>query len=277
MDITRSKIMSLAAVAVVSALLFGGLTAPAEAASSPYQPVSPYGANVWTCKPKATQPYPVILTHGTYGDQQSVFDYLSWYVSASGYCVFAFDYGFYGTNAISKSAGELKTFVDKVLAATGAAKVSIIGHSQGGTMPRYYIKNLGGAAKVDDLIGFAPGNHGTTWTGLLNLLPGFYCQACYDLMAGSSFLTALNSGDESPGAVSYTNIATQADTIVTPYTSGFLTADAGVRNIRIQDVCPSNTTSHIYVPMDPAFIRIAVDALSHAGPASATFRPKCSW
>ena len=49
-----------------------------------------------------------------------------------------------------------------MLGATGAAKVDIIGHSQGGMMPRYYVKNLGGAAKVDDLIGLSPSNHGTT-------------------------------------------------------------------------------------------------------------------
>jgi len=277
MDFTRSRMASLAGAAAVLALLLGGITTSAEAASSPWQPVSPYGANNWTCKPKVSQPNPVVLVHGTYGDQQSLFDYLSWYASASGYCVYAFDYGFYGTNAVATSAGELKTFVDKVLAATGAAKVSIIGHSQGGTMPRYYIKNLGGATKVDDLIGLAPANHGTTWTGLLSLVPGFYCQACHDLMAGSPFLSSLNSGGESPGTVSYTNIVTQSDTVVTPYTSGYLAAASNVSNIRIQDVCPTNTTGHIQVPMDPAFIRIAVDALSHAGPASASFKPKCAW
>ena len=29
-------------------------------------------------------------------------------------------------------------------------------------MPNYYIKFLGGAAKVNELIGLAPSNHGTT-------------------------------------------------------------------------------------------------------------------
>ncbi len=56
-----------------------------------------------------------------------------------------------------------------MLAATGAKKVDLVGHSQGGMMPRYYIKNLGGASKVDTLVGLAPSNHGTTLEGLFTL------------------------------------------------------------------------------------------------------------
>ena len=41
----------------------------------------------------------------------------------------------------------------------------MVGHSQGGMMPRYYLKFLGGTAFVDDLVGMAPSNHGTTIAG----------------------------------------------------------------------------------------------------------------
>ena len=37
-------------------------------------------------------------------------------------------------------------------------------------MPRYYLKYLGGAAKVAKLVGLAPSNHGTTVLGLNALL-----------------------------------------------------------------------------------------------------------
>ncbi len=50
---------------------------------------------------------------------------------------------------LEQSAQELSVFVDEVLAATGASKVDIVGHSQGTLMPNYYVKFLGGAAKVD--------------------------------------------------------------------------------------------------------------------------------
>jgi len=93
-----------------------------------------------------------------------------------GYCVFAFNYGgsspnadFQGTGEIAASAGQLASFVTQVLAATGASKVDIVGHSQGGMMPRYYLKFLGGAAYVSTLVGLAPSNHGTTVDGLTTL------------------------------------------------------------------------------------------------------------
>lgn len=267
---------ALAALITVLGILFGTIGAGTATAAT-RTAASPYGANDWSCTPTAANPYPVILVHGTYGDQKSLFDYLSWYVTATGYCVFSLDYGFYGTNPVAQSAAELTTFVDRVLAATGAEKVSIIGHSQGGMMPRHYIKFLGGAEKVDDLVGIAPSNHGTTWQGLLSLVPWFVCRSCQDQMAGSPFLTALNAGDEAPGAVSYTTVVTAADLIVRPYTSGYLADAPNVTNVRIQDVCPGSTIDHIKAPMDPAIIRIALNALASPGPASPDFRPRCAW
>jgi hypothetical protein len=73
-------------------------------------------------------------------------------IRTAGYCVFALEYGDRGTGDIAASAGQLARFVDAVLAATGARRVSMLGHSQGGMMPRHYVKFLGGATKVDDLV-----------------------------------------------------------------------------------------------------------------------------
>lgn len=269
----RIAVAAVAALVSLAATLVPAATNPAGAAAR----VSPIGANDWRCRPSAAHPVPVILVHGTFSDQVVVFDRLSSTIKAAGYCVFALNYGNRGTNAVADSAAELKVFVNKVLAATGASKVSFVGHSQGGTMPRHYIKFLGGASKVDDLIGFAPGNHGTSRSVVMRLVQAFPCRACLDLVAGSWFLNWLNFGDESPGKVSYTNLVTKVDTVVTPYTSGYLDAASNVSNIRIQDACPADTTDHINVPKDPAFIRYALDALSHPGPARTTYRPKCTW
>lgn len=162
----------------VLALTAAALVAPTGAAQAASAPSS--GWNNWSCKPSAAHPRPVVLVHGTFGN--SVDNWLGFapYLVHRGYCVYSLDYGqlpgvpfFNGLGPIDKSAGQLDVFVDKVLAATGSAKTDIIGHSQGGMMPRYYLKFLGGAGKVNALVGLAPDNHGTTLLGFTKLLPYF--------------------------------------------------------------------------------------------------------
>ena len=105
------------------------------------------------------------------------------YFAHRGYCVFELDYGQYdgiplvhGIAPIEQSGRQLAAYVDRVLAATGASQVDIVGHSQGGgALPRYYLKFLGGAPKVHTLVGIAPTNHGGTASGMFTLaqqIPG---------------------------------------------------------------------------------------------------------
>src|SRR6201995_1832177 len=200
---------------------------------------SPPGANDWSCKPSAAHPYPVILVHGTFEDMADNWQALSPLLYDSGYCVFALNYGsyngsgsigVYGTGPIEQSAGQLSAFVDRVLAATGASRVDIVGHSQGGMMPRCYLKFLGGAARVSTLVGLAPSNHGTTLDGLFTLA-GFFpgssatvadCPACAEQETGSAFMTRLNAGGDTVSGVRYTVIESTNDEVVTPYQSAFL-------------------------------------------------------
>src|ERR1700742_229916 len=168
-----------------------------------------------TASAAACKGEPVVLVHGTFGDASN-WAYVAPQLQHAGYCTFALNYGNHATGDIPTSAQQLKTFVDGVLAQTGASKVDIVGHSQGGMMPRYYIKYLGGADKVDDLIGLAPSNHGTTLP-LANPNDQLTCPACAQQAAGSPFITALNAGDETPGSVDYTVIESTHDEVVTPY------------------------------------------------------------
>ena len=173
--------------------------------------VPPPGSNNWSCKPTAAHPYPVVLVHGTLANMDDNWQAASPILANHGYCVFAFNYGgasstgdFQGTGDIATSAGQLAAFVNEVLAATGASKVDIVGHSQGGMMPRYYINFLGGASKVGKFVALAPSNYGTTLDGLtalgqtLGLLAGVNsvlsttCEACVQQEVGSSLLNALD-------------------------------------------------------------------------------------
>src|SRR5512133_975043 len=135
----------LAATLATLAVALAPAAASADAVSDLLPAVSPPGANDFTCKPTAAHPSPVVLVHGTVEGATENWSTASPQIKAAGYCVFALEYGNRGTGDIAASAGQLQRFVDAVLAATGAQKVSLVGHSQGGMMPRWYIKFLGGA------------------------------------------------------------------------------------------------------------------------------------
>jgi triacylglycerol lipase len=272
---------------LVAALLLGAgvsVAPPADADGLPVPlPTAPEGdvpgVNSWDCRPPAAHPRPVVLVHGTFGDRRHLLEPLSTALLGQGYCVFSLDYGNRATQDISTSARTLKQFTTAVLAATGARKVSMVGHSQGGMMPRYYVKFLGGAKKVDDLVGLVPSNHGTDDTGPGNPLTqglfGAACPACVQQTAGSPFLTRLNAGDETPGHVSYTQITTRYDEVVTPYLSAYLAPGRKTTNITLQDLCPYDLSEHVFIPTDPVAIQLVLDALGRTGPADPSFRPIC--
>jgi triacylglycerol esterase/lipase EstA (alpha/beta hydrolase family) len=224
-----------------------------------------------------------VLVHGTFENRFNNWQAMAPALKAAGYCVYSLNYGsyngsgalgIYGVGEIERSAGELRDFVASVRARTGAAKVGLVGHSQGGLMPRYFIKRLGGASVVDDLVGLAPSNHGTS--NPFAPLAGSSCPACRQQVTGSAFLRDLNAGDESPGDVSYTQIVTRYDEVVVPYTSGYLAADANVTNVTLQDRCPNDTSDHLRVPYDTPAIALTLNALGQPGPADTAFQPPCA-
>jgi triacylglycerol lipase len=162
-----------------------------------------------------------------------------------------------------------------VLAATGAARVSLVGHSQGGMMPRYYLKFLGGTAEVDDLVGLSPSNHGTSTPGALLAEGLLACVSCGQQRAGSAFLANLNAGDETPGDVSYTVVQTRYDEVVVPYTSAFLAAGPNTTNVLLQARCPLDFSEHPGIIYDPVALRWIKNAVGRPGPADPAFRPSC--
>ncbi|MEU1260274.1 esterase/lipase family protein [Streptomyces chartreusis] len=249
-----AALLLTAAVAVVPA------ATTAQAAETAAAPST--GWNDYSCKPSAAHPRPVVLVHGTFANSVDNWLGLAPYLKDRGYCVFSLDYGqlpgvpfFHALGPIDKSAEQLSAYVDKVLAATGAAEADLVGHSQGGMMPRYYLKFLGGAGKVNALVGIAPNNHGTTLSGLTNLLP--YFPGAEDLLSaatpalaqqvvGSDFMTKLNAGGDTVPGVRYTVIATKYDEVVTPWRTQFLTGP-DVKNVLIQDLCAVDISEHALI------------------------------
>jgi triacylglycerol esterase/lipase EstA (alpha/beta hydrolase family) len=300
------KFLGAPAIGAVVVAVLAATSIPAQAASSlPLESeasaflnstlvwnynASPPGANV-RCTPSAAHPDPVVLVEGTFSNMYNSFGALSPDLVNNGYCVYAFNYGqtipltgFYAMGNIASSAAQLSTEVNHVLAETGASKVDLVGWSQGGMMPRYYINDLGGASKVNMLVGLAPSNYGTTLDGLTSLISNLgllglttallsvSCDACVQQMQGSSFLTSLNQTPTASG-VKYVVIETADDEVVTPYTNAFLPAASNVQNITLQSQCSQDASDHLSIAYDSNALQDVINAL---GPDTAGFQPTCA-
>ncbi|WP_406195910.1 esterase/lipase family protein [Kitasatospora sp. NBC_01560] len=311
--VRRGVLRTLGAALLAGALLAGGpagaayatdvadatptASAPSSAPSAAQLPpdgdqvASPPGANDWSCRPTAAHPEPVVLVHGTFANRYENWLALAPLLKSKGYCVFALDYGMVpgitssgsglllpigGLGPADESAAQLGRFVDLVRAATGAAKVDIVGHSQGGMLPNYYLKFLGGAAKVGKVIGLAPSNHGTTLDGITNLVPYFpgvadliytACKACRDQVVDSAFNRRMATLPDTVPGVRYTVISTVYDEVVTPYRTQFLSGP-NVDNVVLQDHCPVTLAEHVAIAFAPTALHLVTNALdpAHATP-----------
>jgi triacylglycerol esterase/lipase EstA (alpha/beta hydrolase family) len=203
---------------------------------------------------------PVIIVAGTL-QAAGVYEPLAAKLRASGHQVYIYELPNRGRGDIANSAAGLAAFADTVRATTGADKVDLVGHSQGGLVARQYVKFNGGADHVRNLIGLGTPNRGT----LTALLPsalgvGKDGAVAFDQMVpGSDFLKALNEGDDTIGDVRYTSFYTNEDLIVVPVESA--TLNDGATNVRIQDQLPDNRVGHQRMPFDPAVQNGIEDAL----------------
>lgn len=312
-----------AAAAVVGAVV----ALPAVAASAPSYPVPwtfaaaipagaengpdvpPPGSDI-PCTPSAAHPDPVVLVHGLGADQNDNWQTISPFLADNGYCVYSLTYGndtaepapfdrFGGLGDMAASAQQLASFVDHVLSETGAAKVDLVGHSEGGTMPDYYLKFLGGAAKVDHFVALSGVMHGTDFWGLASLYAlgaayGYsqqfgtaisqFCASCTEFLTGSTFMQNLDAPSASTcpydGAavdgVSYTSIATDNDELVQPGTSDFIdprcngVGGIGVDDILLQQQCPLDQADHLAIAADPVAAQDILNALEPGRDAPVT-------
>ncbi len=182
----------------------------------------------------------------------------------AGYDVTLLVYPDYGLRAINANAQRLANTVASVRARTGAAKVDLVAHSMGGLVSRAYVKNLGGSSNVDSLIMMGTPNYGTDLAVVAKFLTFGSCigiTACNQMARGSSFLSALNAGDDTIGNVRYTSIATKVDEIVFPYSTAYLANDGNIRNVAVQDQCWARLPMHLGLILDGTVFDGVNDAL----------------
>lgn len=156
-------------------------------------------------------------------------------------------------------------------------KIGIIGHSQGGMQPRWALRFWPDVREmVADLVGLAPDNQGGTYFGLDAAL----VTACARVtscpttisqqVAGSAFITALNSRRQMFPGIAYSVVYSRTDGLIAPVDAA-LHGPGTYSYTALQDVCPGNVATHVTDgSTDPVAWALALDAVTHPGPARAS-------
>ncbi|WP_419231253.1 esterase/lipase family protein [Gordonia sp. CPCC 205515] len=245
------------------------------------------GTNDFGCRPSAAHPRPVVLVHGSGGGRQTNWATLAPVLANAGYCVYAPTYGALSTIWPASALGglsvkrdgawQIKMFVDRVLVATGASQVDIVGHSLGTEIPTYWLKYLGGRGKVAHYVSLAPywrqgPDEDDTRSDLVALvqrrlgiapLTPSRCADCVSPPVDLDFNRAVRTPTPYLPGVRYTNITTRDDEIVTPYSSGLLPGPPGtqVTNIVVQQGCSIDHSDHLSIVANRRSAALVLNAL----------------
>jgi hypothetical protein len=271
---------------LIGAIAAASLLAPAAAGAVTYAPVDQPGPALTVPEGQldaalqcsgnlASGPAPVLLVPGTGSNPQHNFSW-NWEPALTNlgisWCAVTLPGNALGDIQVS---GEYVVNGIRTMYQRAGRRISIIGHSQGGMIPRWPLRFWPDTrAMVDDQIGFAPSNHGTTGAGPLCSIS---CAAAdWQQSDKSEFIKAVNSHQETFPGISYTEIYSHFDEIVTPNSddtgSSSLHGGGGaITNVAIQDLCPADPSEHLAIgTQDLVAYDLAVDALQHPGPADPT-------
>lgn len=212
---------------------------------------------------------PVIVVAGLSG-VATAYEPLAGRLRNDGYLVFVYQLPGLGFGDIRDSARAFSSYVAQLKNYYGFTKVDVVGHSEGGLVTRYYLKNLGGTASVQRYISLGTPQYGTYLANIIAFFGLGDCLtivACQQMTIGSSFLEALNDGDDSPGYVRYTTVRTLQDELVRPTSNA---AIEGATNVLIQAYCPLRVVGHLGLIVDGTTYTIVRGAL-----ADAAVNPNC--
>jgi pimeloyl-ACP methyl ester carboxylesterase len=172
-------------------------------------------------------------------------------------------------------AGEYLVHAIRAMYLRSHRRIGIVGHSQGGMSMRWALRFWPDTRRmVADVIGLAGDNAGTTTFTSCHVGHPTCTPAIWQQVAGSRFLTALNSGAETFAGIAYTEVFTRDDEVVKPSTpdsqasSALHTGSGQIANVAIQSICPRDRSEHLEIgTTDPVAAALVDDALDHPGPA----------
>ena len=223
------------------------------------------------CDTGASVP-PVVLIHGTFAHARRAFSSLAPALLSDRQCVYALNYGqstslkLHGVADVTTSAAEVTAFVQAVLSHSGASKVSLVGHSQGGLLAFMVASHPLLEGKIHRLLAVAPSVGGTQRVTPRSTIP--FCPACEQQSAQSPLIQSLRGAPLNPPGVRTLVLATSQDLVVTPVASQFV-HEPGVRNLLLQDLHPTVLASHSGLMHVPQAVAIMRQFLKDDGPVPA--------
>ncbi len=158
---------------------------------------------------------PVLLLYGFWSTRR-VFEVLEHRLRRDGYCVFSINLGglfdAFNTKGIDECAEKVRTKVERLYARYDLGPLTIIGHSKGGLIGRYYVKRLGGDKRVKALITMAAPHNGTPLAYAGVALTGLVAKSVWQMTPMSTFIRRLKMG-RFPSHVRFTSIYSKDDRV----------------------------------------------------------------
>ncbi|MBX5483303.1 MAG: alpha/beta hydrolase [Myxococcaceae bacterium] len=160
-------------------------------------------------------PRPVLLLYGHMATRR-VFEVLEARLRRDGFGVFSVNLGglfdAFNTYGIDRLAEKVRDKVERLYSRYELGPLSIIGHSKGGLIARYYVKRLGGDARVRTLITLGTPHNGTpsAYFGILTV--GLVARDVWQMTPMSPFIRRLKMG-AFPRHVRFTSIYSKEDQV----------------------------------------------------------------
>lgn len=156
---------------------------------------------------------PVLLLYGFMATRR-VFEVFEHRLRRDGYCVWSINLGglldAFNTRGIDESAEMVREKVERLYARYDLGPLSIIGHSKGGLIGRYYIKRLGGDRRVKNLITLGTPHNGTPTAYLGCMTMGAVAKSVWQMTPMSPFIRRLKIG-AFPRSVRFVSIYSKDD------------------------------------------------------------------
>lgn len=176
-----------------------------------------------------------------------------------------------------ETSGEYLVYAIRTVYRMAHRRIAVIGHSQGGMSMRWALRFWPDTRHmVQDVIGFAGSNHGTTAFTKQDCAPLGCAPATWQQLSTAHFIKALNSYAETFAGISYTEVYTHTDEVVQPNSgpkpsqcsSCLFTGKGKITNVATQQICPLDVYEHLGIgTIDPVAYAVGVNALRRPGPA----------